>query len=99
MYDAKKDIALELAVEPQRGGEVFELLTQYIKSLPLDQRAPAAIHLSSQLLEFTAFEVAGAVDSTCVGVLIECAAKLCDPELQGSDPATSDTDRRKNVLQ
>jgi len=78
---------------------MLELLKQYIASLPVDQRAPAALRLSSQLLESTAFEIAGAVDSTCVSVLIECAAKLSDPDVQAHDMVNSDTSFAKSILQ
>lgn len=99
MYDEKNGIRLQQSRKTHSGSEVFETLTQYITSLPADKRAPEAIRISSQLLEFTAFETAGQVDSACVGALIECAAKLSEPDALGVDPAVCDTTGSKSTLQ
>jgi hypothetical protein len=99
MYDVKQGFEPRDTVDAPNREEAFGALMHYIKSLPADQRAVEAVRISSQLLEFTAFEVAGSVDSERVGALIECAAKLCDPDIQGYDPRRSADASAKRVSQ
>ena len=68
-------------------GDQFEKLVSQIEALPDDLRGARALQLSARLLELAAFELAGSLDSTRIGALIECAAQLSE---QSCDVAESE---------
>lgn len=99
MYDVNQGCEPEYLTEVPDRSEVIEVLGKYIKSLPADERASEAISIASQLVELTAFDIAGLVDSARVGALIECAAKLCDPDIQEYDTMQRDATATKDTVQ
>ncbi|WP_282129650.1 hypothetical protein [Roseobacter litoralis] len=68
-------------------GDQFEKLVSQIEALPDDLRGARALQLSARLLELAAFELAGSLDSTRIGALIECSAELSQ---QSADCAESE---------
>ncbi|AVL51836.1 hypothetical protein CEP88_03965 [Roseobacter denitrificans] len=87
MHYGKAIAAQVMLREDASCGDQFEKLVSQIEALPDDLRGARALQLSSRLLELAAFELAGSLDSTRIGALIECAAELAR---QSSDCADSE---------
>ncbi len=83
MCDSNSNISMVPRWADRNGTTALDLLLEYLKGLPADQRGPEAMRLSSKLLEFAAFEMAGSLTSDRIGALIECAAQLENPEHVG----------------
>ncbi len=78
--------------------DLFVYLVSQIQKLPSERRGTEALRLTSQLLEFAAFELAGTLGSEKAGALIECAAQLSGQSDGSNGPVRNSLNERRRAL-
>jgi hypothetical protein len=92
MRDIKPTLAHPGQIGEAASNDLFAYIVSQVQKLPSERRGVEALRLTSRLLEFATFELAGTLGSEKAGAMIECAAQLSKQSDISESPMPS-TDR------
>lgn len=79
------------------GETEFGKLTAILDTLTVDERGTQAVEISSRLLEYAAFELAGTACSRVIGELVETSARMSALAMQLSDSPSTGQDKKRAI--